>query len=111
MEGFLLKKNLEFHTRTQGRDSRDFSGYQVGLHGGGKGDFHRYFLTDWKALAGFDKRAAGADIADLCLEVAVPGLALRGRKDLAESFPAVVSFFDTLYSLFFKKQKAHFENQ
>jgi len=46
MAGFLLKKNLEFHTRTQRRDSRDFSGYQVGLHGDGKSDFHRYFLTD-----------------------------------------------------------------
>ena len=108
MEGLLLEKNLEFDARTKCGGSGNFSGYQMGFHGSGKGDFHRYFLADEKALAGFDKRTAGADIINRCLEIAVPGLAMRGRQDLGESFPPVISFFVNFNYPFFRKKPAHF---
>ena len=81
----------------------------MSFHGSGKGDFHRYFLTDEKALTGFDKRAAGTDIRNRCSEIVIPGLAMRGRQDLGESFPPGISFFNILYSLFSYKKNAHFE--
>jgi hypothetical protein len=104
VEGLLLEKNLEFDARTKWGGSGNFSGYPMGFHGSGKGDFHRYFLTDEKALAGFDKRAAGTDIINRCLEIAVPGLALRGRQDLGESFPPGNSFFGIFNRLFLRKK-------
>jgi hypothetical protein len=107
----LFKKNFEFDARTQGGGSGNFSGYQMSFHGSGKGDFHRYFLTDEKALAGFDKRAAGTDIRNRRSEIAIPGLAMRGRQDLGESFPPAISFFGIFCSPFFKKKTAHFEKR
>jgi hypothetical protein len=83
----------------------------MSFHGSGKGDFHRYFLTDEKALAGFDKRAAGTDIRDRCLEIAIPGMAMCGRQDLRESFPPGISLFNIPYSLFSNKKNAHFEKR
>ena len=111
MEGDLFKKNLEFDARTQRGGSGNFSGYPMSFHGSGKGDFHRYFLTDEKALAGFDKRAAGTDIINRCLKIAIPGLAMRGWQDLGESFPPGISFFNISYSLFSNKKNAHFEKR
>ena len=111
MEGLLLEKNLEFDARAKWGGSGNFPGYQMGFHGGGEGDFHRYFLADEKALAGFNKRAAGTDIINRCLEIAIPGLAVRGRQDLGESFPPGISVFGIFNRLFFKKKAAHFENQ
>jgi hypothetical protein len=107
----LFKKNFEFDARTLGGGSGNFSGYQMSFHGSGKSDFHRYFLTDEKALTGFDKRAAGTDIRNRCSEIAIPGLAIHGRQDLGESFPPVISFFGIFYALFFKKKTAHFEKR
>jgi hypothetical protein len=83
----------------------------MGFHGSGEGDFHRYFLTDEKAPAGFDKRAAGTDIRDRCTEIAIPGLAMHSRQDLGEPFTAVISFFGIFKSLFFKKKVDHLENR
>jgi hypothetical protein len=51
----------------------------MGFHWRGKGDFHRYFLADEKASAGFNKGTVGTDITNCCLKIAIPGLALRGR--------------------------------
>jgi hypothetical protein len=42
------------------------------------------------------------------LEIAVPGLAMRGRQDLGKSFPPVISFFGNFNWLFFRKKPAHF---
>ena len=83
----------------------------MSFHGSGKGDFHRYFLTDEKALTGFDKRAAGTDIRNRRSEIAIPGLAMRGRQDLGESFPPRISFFNIPRSLFSNKKNAHFEKR
>jgi len=83
----------------------------MSFHGSGKGDFHRYFLTDKKALTGFDKRAAGTDIRNRCPEIAIPGLAVRSRQDLGESFPPGISFFNISCSLFSNKKNAHFEKR
>lgn len=110
-EGDLFEEDFEFDARTQRGGSGNFSGYQMGFHGSGKSDFHRYFLADEKALAGFDKRAAGADIMNRCLEIAVPGLAMRGRQDLGESFPPAISFFGNFNWLFFRRKPVHFENR
>ena len=82
----------------------------MGFHGNGKGDFHGDFLTDGKVLAGFDKRAAGADIVDRCVEIAITRLTARGRQDLGESFTPASSFFDSFYRLFFLKKADHFKN-
>lgn len=109
MGRLLFEKDFEFDARAQGGGSGNFSSYQMGFHGSGKGDFHRYFLADEKTLAGFDKRAAGTNIINRCLKIAIPGLAMRGWQDLGESFPPVISFFGIFYRLFFNKKIAHFE--
>jgi len=83
----------------------------MSFHGGGKGDFHGDFLADRKVLAGFDKRAAGADIGNRRFEIAIAGLTMGGRQDLGESLTPVISCFDIFYRLFFVKKAEHFKNR
>jgi hypothetical protein len=81
------------------------------FHGGGKSDFHRDFLPDNEAPAGFNKSTAGTDVQNRCFENTLPGFAKRRRQDLGELFPPVIPFFNPLRSPVSNKIIAHLENQ
>jgi hypothetical protein len=107
----LFINDLESNTGAAGRNPGDFAGYQMGFHGGGKGDFHRDFLPDRQTPAGFNKSTAGTDVINRCLENTMPGFAVRCRQDLGELLPPVIPFFKVLYTPVSNKIIAHLENQ